>query len=311
MKNKVLHKTIERIMKHYNKNYTENYDHYKDQYWNDLHLVQQYINENATGNKDTIWQIDIQSRFKQYLPFKNVLVIGCGNGWVERQLYDLEIGLHFDAFDISEKYLETAKSLVDNRKINYFRADINHLDNLGESTYDAIFNVGVLHHTFRLSHAVWKLAKSLKPNGLMFNFDYVGPPRNQYSDQHLSGLVEINSKLPKRFQSRYRLRPTKRDFEFGDPTEAIHSDLVRSTIERFFDVIYERSLNGGIAYQILWNNIDEFKKDGKESLDALRFLLKQDLVYSQLRKVPSLFWYSVVTPKSLDKISCWETLPNF
>lgn len=289
----------------------ESYDHYKDQYWNNLDLVQRYINENATGNKDTIWQVDILTRFKEHVPFKKVLVIGCGNGWVERQLYDLGIGLDFDAFDISEKYLKDAKNLCGNRKINYFKADINNLKNLGESTYDAIFNVGVLHHTFRLSLAVWILSRALKANGLMFNFDYVGPARNQYSNEHLEILKNINSGLPKRFQSPHPLRPSKRNFDFGDPSEAIHSDLVRGTVERFFDIIYQRDVNGGIAYQILWNNIDEFKKNDRESIDALEFLLKKDVEYAQSKKVPISFWYGVCTPKPLHMIRYHETLSPY
>lgn len=286
------------------------YDHYKDQYWNNLELVQQYINKNATGNKDTIWQIDILTRFKEYLPFRNVLIIGCGNGWVERQLFDLGIGLRFDAFDISEKYLETARNLSINKNIHYFKADINNLESLGESKYNAIFNVGVLHHTFRLSHAVWKLSRALTPNGLMFNFDYVGPPRNQYSNDHLAILQDINSQLPKRFQSMHPLRPPKENFYFGDPSEAIHSDLVRPIFERYFDIIYQRDLNGGIAYQILWNNITEFKKNYMDAIEALGFLLKSDAEYTQLKKVPVLFWYGVGIPKRLREIRNWETLPN-
>ena len=120
------------------------------------------------------------------------------------QLRDLKIGLHFDAFDISEKYLDAAKSLAGDRNITYFKADINNLEDFAIPKYDAIFNVGVLHHTFRLARAVWILSRSLKPNGLFFNFDYVGPTRNQYSDQHLSILHDVNSQLPKRFQ-RYQM----------------------------------------------------------------------------------------------------------
>lgn len=284
-------------------------DHYKDQYWNDLELVQQYINKNATDNKDTIWQIDILTRFKKYVPFKQVLVIGCGNGWVERQLFDLGIGMHFDAFDISEKYLTEAQKLAGNRSIYYFKADINHLESLPESQYDAIFNVGVLHHTFRLSHAIWKLSRSLKPDGLIFNFDYVGPAQNQYSDEHLAILREINKNLPNRFKSNHELRPNKKDFDAGDPSEAVHSDLVRPTFERYFDIIYERNLNGGIAYQILWNNTNEFKKMDKDAIVALEFLLKKDEEYTKLNKVPVLFWYGVGAPKPKHAIKNYETLP--
>ena len=308
--NEISNKIIKRITKKdANVHGSESYDHYKDQYWNNLDLVQQYINENATGNRDTLWQVDILTRFKEHVPFKKVLVIGCGNGWVERQLYDLGVGLHFDAFDISEKYLESAKSLSGNRDINYFKADINNLTNLGESTYDAIFNVGVLHHTFRLSLAVWKLSRALKPNGLMFNFDYVGPTRNQYSKEHLEILKNTNSELPKRFQSPHPLRPSKRDFDFGDPSEAIHSDLVRDTVERFFDITYQRDINGGIAYQILWNNIDEFKKNDIDAVKNLKFLLEKDIEYTKSKAVPVLFWYAVGTPRAKDKIKYWELLP--
>lgn len=290
-------------------NSIENYDHYKDQYWNDLDLVQYYINENATGKRDVIWQEDILTRFKKFIPFNDVLIIGCGNGWVERQLHDLGIGLHFDAFDISDKYIDAAKKAVGSRNITYFKADINNLENFATSKYDAIFNVGVLHHTFRLARAVWMLARALKPNGLLFNFDYVGPPMNQYSDKHLSILRNINAQISKRFQSKHPLRPPKENFLTGDPSEAVHSDLVRPTVERFFNIVYERDINGGVAYQILWNNISQFKKNGDDANKTLEFLLKNDMEYTRSRKVPVLFWYGVGTPKPLDKISWHETLP--
>ena len=287
----------------------QEFDHYKDSYWNDLDLVQEYICENATGNKDKIWQIDILTRFKEFLPFKNVLIIGCGNGWVERQLSDLRIGLHFDAFDISNKYLDIAKKQTGNRNIRYFVADINHLDNLKQDYYDAVFNVGALHHTFRLAHTLWQVSKSLKPQGLMFNFDYVGLAQNQYSDEHLALMQKINNQLPKRFQTKHKLRPSKEDFEFGDPTEAINSDLVRPIFERFFDIIYQRDLNGGIAYQILVNNIQEFEKKDEEAIRALKFLIEKDYQYTKQKKAPVLFWYSVGTPKSKNLIKNYQTLP--
>lgn len=303
-----LKEIIKKISGHSVKNTPENYDHYKDQYWNNLNRVQEYINERATGNKDQIWQIDIKTRFKEYIPFDDVLVIGCGNGWVERQLYDLGLGIHFDAFDISEKYLYEAKKLADNRDINYFKADINHLENIAKSKYNAIFNVGVLHHTFRLSHAVWNLATALKQDGLLFNFDYVGPSRNQYSDEHVKIMKEVMLKMPKRFQTKHSLRPPLKNFQ-AEPSEAIHSDLVRGTVERFFDTTYQRDINGGIAYQILWNNIDEFKKNDEEAIRTLEYILEEDAKYTKLNKVPVLFWYSVGKPKPRNQIKYFEILP--
>lgn len=274
----------------------QSFTHYTAQYWNDLDRVNRYLNKLSTGNEETTWLHHLVSFFKQHIPFGKVLIVGCGNGWLERQLYDLGIGLHFDAFDISENYLETARQQKGNRDIHYFKSDINKMDDVENDKYDAVFNYAILHHATEVEEAMLKLSRVLKIDGLMFNWEYVGPSRNQYDDEHLAIMQETMARLPERFRSRHALRPPIENFRV-EPTEAIHSDLIRPIFGRFFDIIYERNLNGGIAYQILWNNINEFRKNDREAADALDFLLRKDLEYTELRKVPVLFWYGVGTPK--------------
>ena len=130
----------------------------------------------------------------------------------------------------------------------------------------------------------------------MFNEEYVGPAKNQYTDKHLELMIQINSDLPEQLRSKNHLRPPIENFRI-EPTEAIHSDLVRPTFEKYFDVVYERNFNGGIAYQILWNNIEEFDKDKDESKKWLEYLLENDHKFSSNGKVPTLFWYGVGKPK--------------
>ncbi|MGI0010069.1 MAG: class I SAM-dependent methyltransferase, partial [Nitrosopumilaceae archaeon] len=255
--------------------------------------VQRYLNKLSTGDENTDWMTDMKTRFKQYLPFERVLIVGCGTGWVERQLFDLGIGLHFDAFDASEKYIETAKLEKGNRPIRYFVSDVNKMENIENAKYDAVFNYAILHHTTEIDYAMKKLSQVLKPNGLMFNWEYVGPARNQYTDEHLQIMEEVMSRLPKRLQSKHRLRPPLEDFRI-EPTEAVHSDLVRPMFEKYFEIVYERDLNGGIAYQILWDNISGFKdKSDKEAAAALKMLLDEEHKLSLDKKVPILFWYGV------------------
>lgn len=269
------------------------YSHYSDKYWNDLPRVKQYKNELSTGNKDVHWVNDILTRFKQFVPFQNVLIVGCGNGWLERQLYDTKIGLQFDAFDISEKYLEEAKKLANDRPINYFKEDINEMTNIKENTYDAIFNFAILHHTEKIDFAMKQLSKALKPDGIMFNEEYIGPAQNQYSDIHLKHMLEVMSDLPEKYKSPHQLRPNIENFRV-EPTEAIHSDLVKSSFEKYFETIYEKNMNGGIAYMILWNNIKNFQDPkSEESVKWLEYLLKCDREFSEEGKVPILFWYGV------------------
>ena len=274
------------------------FTHYSDKYWNDLELVRKYKDNLATGNENTHWISDILNRFKEYLPFGNVLIVGCGNGWLERQLYDLGIGKHFDAFDMSEEYINEAKELKQSRPIDYFLDDINSMSKIEDNKYDAVFNFAVLHHAMNIEYALKKLASCLKNNGLMFNEEYVGPARNQYSDDHVNIMLEIMSDLPKKFRTKAKfLRPLLANFRV-EPSEAIHSDLILPLIPKYFDIIYQRNLNGGVAYQILHNNIDEFNDtSNSESVKWLEYLLQRDLQFTENGKVPVLFWYGVCTPK--------------
>ena len=83
-----------------------------------------------------------------------------------------------------------------------------------------------------------------------------------------------------------------------EPSEAIHSDLILPLIPKYFDIVYQRNLNGGIAYQILHNNIDEFEDTGNpESEKWLDYLLKYDVKLTEEDKVPVLFWYGVCKSK--------------
>jgi len=269
------------------------YSHYTDKYWNDLIRVKKYKNKLSTDDENIHWIDDILNRFKEYLPFENVLIVGCGNGWLERNLSDMNIGKKFDSFDISEKYIQEAESLKENRTINYFLDDINNLQKIKPNSYDAIFNFAILHHAEDLDNAMKKLSNSLKPRGLIFNEEYVGPARNQCTDEQLGCMLEIMSDLPERFHSKHHLRPPLANFRV-EPTEAIHSDLVISTFKKYFDIVFERNMNGGIAYQVLWNNIEEFENPNDiEAEKWLEYLLEKDTKFSNEGKVSVLFWYSV------------------
>lgn len=274
----------------------KNYSHYSDKYWNDIPQVINYKNKLSTDDKNTHWIDDIPKRFKEFIPFDNVLIVGCGNGWLERKLFDMKISKNFDAFDISEKYIQEAESKKENRTIHYFIDDINDLQNIGHKKYDAIFNFAILHHATKIDDAMKKLSQSLKPDGLIFNEEYVGPARNQYSDEHLRIMLEVMSDLPERFRSKHSLRPPLENFRV-EPSEAIHSDLVIPMFKKYFDIVYERNMNGGIAYMLLWNNIEQFMINNDESSKWLEYMLKQDTKFTEQGKIPTLFWYCVGKPK--------------
>lgn len=275
-----------------------NFSHYTDKYWNDLDIVRKYKNKLATDNENLSWIDDIPNRFKKYMPFDHVLIVGCGNGWLERMLYDMGIGKNFDAFDLSEKYIKEAKEQKGSRSINYFIEDVNEMKTIENRKYDAVFNFAILHHATKIDYAIRKLSKVLKSDGLIFNEEYVGPAQNQYSDEHVEKMMEIMLGLPEKYRTKHPLKPSLENFRV-EPSEAIHSDLIRSTFEKYFEIVYQRDLNGGIAYQILWNNIEAFQNPSdNEATKNLNHLLEKDYELSKNCIVPVLFWYGVGKPKN-------------
>ena len=112
-------------------------------------------------------------------------------------------------------------------------------------------------------------------------------------------MLEVMSDLPEKYRSKVGfLRPPLDNFRV-EPSEAIHSDLLLPSISKYFDIVYQKSLNGGVAYQILHNNIEQFEDypTNSESKKWLEYLIKQDKKLSDDGLVPSLFWYGVVKPK--------------
>ena len=103
--------------------------------------------------------------------------------------------------------------------------------------------------------------------------------------------------LPEKFRSKHILRPPLANFRV-EPSEAIHSDLVIPMFKKYFDIVYEKNMNGGIAYQILWNNIEKFQNnDNTEAKKWLDYLLIKDYEMTEKCEVPVLFWYGVGKPK--------------
>lgn len=103
--------------------------------------------------------------------------------------------------------------------------------------------------------------------------------------------------LPEKFRSKHPLRPPLANFRVK-PSEAIHSDQIIPTLKKYFDTVYERNMNGGIAYQILWNNVTNFQDSTNiEAAKWLNYILEKDCEFSIQGKVPVLFWYGVGKPK--------------
>lgn len=271
-------------------------DHYADRYWNDLPQVLHYLQRRATGDP-SMWWMD---HFKEHYatpPRRRGLVVGCGNGWVERSLYDRGVCEHFDAFDFSADYIAQAEAEQGDRSISYRQSDFRSFQ--PEGRYDLIVNVAALHHAQHLWHHVATLADAITDDGVFVHWEYIGPRRNQYPSSQLRAMARVRDQLPERFRTPHALKPSRRAAVTGDPTEAVHSDEIVPALEAFFDVELRRDLGGGIAYQLLWNFTEPFEDEtDEEAQAALQAILDADEAQTGTSAVPPMFTYIVARPRA-------------
>lgn len=178
------------------------------------------------------WIADFKERYCQK-PFEHALVIMCGNGWVERGLYDKGIAKQFSSFDYLEDLLQKAEQMKEDRPIHYFQADANKIE-LEENKYDLIVNVAAMHHVQYINRMCKTLCHALKPGGVFVNTDYIGPHRNQYSLRHWNHVKTINTQLPQQYRKQPLNKPHLGTMLHTDSSEAIHSELTFDSIARYF-----------------------------------------------------------------------------
>jgi SAM-dependent methyltransferase len=273
---------------------TNNQVYYTGQYWNDFPQVLEYMCKNFTGDKSRWWVTDFKDRYATQA-FRNGLFLNCGNGWVEREFVDKNIVEQAVAFDYSPDLIKTADKEKGTRAIHYFRTDANKIA-FPENTFDLVVNVAALHHVQYINRLCQTLCESLNENGILVNFDYIGPARNQYSARHWGYIRQVNKLLPDHIQKSPLIRPHLPSMLHTDPTEAIHSDLIIPTVSNFFEILERHDTGGGIAYEILTNNSNLNSVSKAALTPYLHKVLELDEEYTQTKKVPPLFSYFIAKP---------------
>jgi SAM-dependent methyltransferase len=285
--------------------------YYKDLYWNDHPLVLEHLCKRLSGGlwKRGQWMTQyFKDLYAGEKPFERTLILNCGNGWVERELFDAGVLKNVVAFDYSNGLLEQARAAADGRPFEYFQADCNKIE-LEADSFDLVVNLAAMHHVQYINRLSRIIASCLKRDGYFLNFDYIGPHRNQYSDSQWSFMQEVYSRLPANLQGKELRKPDLTQMLIDDPTEAIHSELILENFYRYFIPVERKDLGGGIAYQIMHNNHVMFVRN-EETDQWVYNLIELDSVHTDLGTVPSLFSYFVGRPNKdlLDNFALMESL---
>ncbi len=66
----------------------------------------------------------------------------------------------------------------------------------------------------------------------------------------------------------------------GDPTEAIHSELIMETVERYFSLVENNPIGGGLAYLVLSFNRGVHDDQSPERDAVVRRVLDADVAWT-------------------------------
>lgn len=223
--------------------------YYSGLYWNNLAPVAEYMNRLATDDPHVTWHEHLLAHHGR--PFELALILNCGNGWVERDLISRGVIHTAVGIDISTSLLAEARAAAGEAglPITYEMVDINtypfELDGV-----DLVLNVAAAHHITYIDRVFRRIAALLGDDGLFVSYDYVGPHRNCHRPEQWDALWQVNQTLPEPYRKVLHY-PTIQSMIDGDPTEAVHSELIVPTMRRYFTLDHERYLGGGIAYDLL------------------------------------------------------------
>jgi SAM-dependent methyltransferase len=277
-------------------NYTVNQNsdvYYKRTYWNDHDLVNEYINTRVSNEKGKNGYKYFQEMTKGR-KFNKALILNCGNGWVERELMDIGLIKEAVGIDYSEDLISVARRKTLDRPLRYYLLDTNTAA-FPETGYDLVINHAAAHHIAFINKVFLKIAEFLPEDGYFVSMDYVGPHRNQYPRKQWDAASKLNQRLPEnlRQEMRYPHLPT---MLATDPTEAIHSELIVDTMNRYFHIERHQKVGGALAYLLLTFNDNFFKAEKEEKEKWIRFILEEDGKYLSNNPLSSMFDFIIASP---------------
>lgn len=271
-------------------------------YWNDFEIVRCRIDAEISGSPTTDWVGHLKSRG---LTFDRCLMLNCGNGWVERDLYRTGLFREVFGFDIGEKMVDEATEQAKKMEMpaRYVVADCNNFVP-ERDRFDLAVNFAAMHHVAYINRLTARTTAALKPGGRYVAFDYVGPHRNQYSWKIWSAIIELNATLPIAFRHDYIPYPHLKTMLHLDPTEAIHSELQVEMLKRYFDIAQYTELGGALAYHLLYGNAALFEARHSAAGQAcLNAILDADKTFTTRHPDTNLFAFWIAAPKAKSALS--------
>lgn len=190
-----------------------------------------------------------RERLKSMGPFPLAVSVGCGRATKEAALLADGVVDKFVLYDLSPARLEEAARLLEKRGVRD-RAELVCADAFAtpvEARYDLVYWASSLHHMPDVHAALEWSRNVLRPGGMLSVWEYVGPTRWQFSDEHLRLMNAFRAALPKDIRPKNPVqRRSVSEMIARDPSEAADSAEILPALEVQFPGAEVIMLGGGL-----------------------------------------------------------------
>ncbi|MEI5668092.1 class I SAM-dependent methyltransferase [Bosea sp. CCNWLW174] len=228
-------------------------------------------------------------------PVRRGLGIGVGVAFHENQIVASGAVERYDYFDLSQAGLDLAKAgaadLGVADRITFHCADVNEIP-LEEGAYDVITFMASLHHIHELERTLLNCQRALAPGGVLWAFEYVGPDRFDYPDEHtdiarrIYRMLAPELHLPGEPELKF---PTPEAVIEVDPTEAVHSSEILPTMRRIWPDMEVHGQYGSLSFMIMWCLNYDYIYDDPRGVEAYRTLIDIETALVDSGQLPHYF----------------------
>ncbi|MCA1666477.1 MAG: class I SAM-dependent methyltransferase [Thermomicrobia bacterium] len=254
---------------------------------------------------------------RNYIGTRLDRALGVGTGPAGLELRMLAHGAveHFDLYEISQASLDVARqdarALNVEERASYICQDFHDAE-LQPESYDLVTFIASLHHMDRLEETVQKVYDCLKPGGMLFAAEYIGPNRFDFAPEHAILARQIYDFLDPalKFDSEPKLAwPTPAQVMAVDPTEAVQSEEIPAVIQRIFPRVETKQTYGTLCFMLFWClNPDAIydteqgrKYDTEQGRNLVQFIVEAETALIDSGRLPSYFDYIVAFKPALSE----------
>lgn len=274
-------------------------------------LYQHSIGLPTTGSLDG-WPIEDFARKYLKTPPKRVLAIGSGMAFIEEHLLAAGIVEHIVAYEMSPTAVQAALARVADKpygaRLEMRSGDVLKED-LPDGAFDMVFVQAAIHHFFEIEEMFKLFHRVLRPGGLLWFDEYVGPDHHMY-DRHVMDIMnEMNGCLAPQYRQdalakRERQSVPEPSLDFmmqHDPSEGVHASEILPLTYQYFDVLQRQDYGGAIMRPFFTGILPNFDWADPKDQTIARLIILYEQMLTRTSVIPS--YHSIVLARRKDSIS--------